>query len=533
MLLVARAAELAVVGAAAVVLSRARRPVAPIAPPAAPATPKSTEPPTGDSARPIPAPSFDVRDDQQAADVLKKFLGDVRDALAADEVVLWRWTARRDALTVGASAAVGGEARYAYADEVAPLVEWTARERLLQFGGGELATLAMTAVESGTNVVGVLSVYRAAGFADARESVRRWLPRCGAHVGQLVELLETRDEFLRQSKQREALLSAAHEFQQNRSIEDLGRAICETAARVTGTRRTALVRWIADHETGEVQCTLPTEADLIGLELTAGSHVEQMCATGLPRVWEDASHFDTGTPVFALGERPRKFGSLAIVPLKRGQRVTGAIVIEGDRPGDVRIKDVRNVHLLAAMAAVSLETLWEIEEVTRRARTDQLTGLPNRRAFDEALAAALVQAERYGQPVSLILADIDHFKKVNDTYGHAAGDNVLRSVAATVQRLVRTSDVCARFGGEEIAVLLPQTPQAGAEELAERLRSAIASRTVRAGGREVAVSVSFGVACYRESVAAADGLFAAADRALYRAKADGRNCVRSSAVIAD
>jgi diguanylate cyclase (GGDEF)-like protein len=166
--------------------------------------------------------------------------------------------------------------------------------------------------------------------------------------------------------------------------------------------------------------------------------------------------------------------------------------------------------------------------VTHRSRTDQLTGLYNRRAFDEKLGQIRMEYQRYGQPCSLIIADVDFFKRVNDTYGHDGGDAVLQAVAATFRENVRVVDICARMGGEEIAVLLPQTGMQGALESAERLRQALEARVIRHAARELQVTASFGVACYPETAGTWDGLFSAADRALYEAKHDGRNCVKSA-----
>ena len=520
LLVAGRITELALCAAAVAVLLRSRRPTNDAEPSGQDAAPADAR-----SERTVAPAGRDV----EAADVaIARVLTDVRDALGADEATFWRWTPRRDTLVrVAADPPEAGEGQ---GGALLPLATWAATERMPHVGGAD-SGLAIAPVDAGGAVIGALVLYRPGGFEADRDRVRRWLPRCAAHLGRYAALLETRDEFGRASMQRDALLLAATEFQQNRSLKSLGASICSTAVRVTASRSAALVRWFSENETGVVQSAFPADSELVGQALSRDSHVAQMCASGLPQVWEDASHFDVATPVFGTGEPAQRFGSLAIVPLKGERGVTGAIVIFGERPGDVRIRDVRNIHLLAAMAAVSLETQWEIEEVTRRARTDQLTGLPNRRAFDEALAPALIQAERYEQPLSLILADIDHFKRVNDTLGHAGGDAVLRSVAATLQRLVRTSDLCARFGGEEIAVLLPHTPQRGAEELAERLRAAVAGRPVRAGGRDLDVTVSFGVASLHESTTAEEGLFAAADRALYAAKAGGRNCVRSAEIV--
>jgi diguanylate cyclase (GGDEF)-like protein len=190
-------------------------------------------------------------------------------------------------------------------------------------------------------------------------------------------------------------------------------------------------------------------------------------------------------------------------------------------------RDLRTVRLLAALAAVSIETLDGFEAAERRAFTDELTGVTNRRGFEAQLAAALDRSDRFGESVAVVMCDVDEFKALNDAHGHEAGDLVLRSVAATLKRGVRAVDCCARYGGEEFVLVLPQATGAGAAELAERLRRAIEMRPVRADGRQLRVSASFGVAVYPTPVTTRGDLVAAADRALYRAKRDGRNCVRS------
>ncbi|MDE3052912.1 MAG: GGDEF domain-containing protein, partial [Gemmatimonadota bacterium] len=189
--------------------------------------------------------------------------------------------------------------------------------------------------------------------------------------------------------------------------------------------------------------------------------------------------------------------------------------------------EVRNLSVMGAVAASSLEIVWEIDEVTKRASTDALTGLVNRRAFDEHLKRLLNETDRFGQPLALILADIDHFKRINDTWGHEAGDEVLRRVAKKLTEGVRNVDVCARYGGEEIAILLPQTSVVGAADLADRLRHAVGAKPIKFKGEEIPVTLSFGVASYPDAVALREGLFRAADRSLYEAKEAGRNCVRA------
>jgi diguanylate cyclase (GGDEF)-like protein len=180
---------------------------------------------------------------------------------------------------------------------------------------------------------------------------------------------------------------------------------------------------------------------------------------------------------------------------------------------------------LGSQAAVALENARLHRLVERQAVTDGLTDLANRRQFEEALAAEINRAERFGGTLALILADLDDFKQVNDRYGHQTGDEVLRRFADVLRETVRDVDVPARYGGEEFAVLLPQTDMEGAEHLAGRLRQAVAERPLTARpGALVACTASFGVASFPESSTPA-ALFAAADEALYRAKAAGKNRV--------
>lgn len=154
------------------------------------------------------------------------------------------------------------------------------------------------------------------------------------------------------------------------------------------------------------------------------------------------------------------------------------------------------------------------------ATTDMLTGLRNRRAFESALDQELAIAERRATPLSLLIVDADHFKRVNDNHGHAAGDQVLQTLACLLEGVARTIDIVARVGGEEFAVLLPNTDEAGALAVAERMRVAVAE----ASWPEAAVTVSIGSATRLRGETAAS-LGTRADQALYRAKESGRNCV--------
>lgn len=154
------------------------------------------------------------------------------------------------------------------------------------------------------------------------------------------------------------------------------------------------------------------------------------------------------------------------------------------------------------------------------ARTDPLTGLRNRRAFDDSLELELAVVERTQSPLSLLMLDVDHFKQINDNFGHEAGDKVLRSIAQVLSGCVRIIDIVARVGGEEFAVILPHTDAQGAHEVAQRMRVAVA----QAGWLSQPTTISIGAASLRDAESACS-LFARADAALYAAKKSGRNRV--------
>jgi diguanylate cyclase (GGDEF)-like protein len=182
---------------------------------------------------------------------------------------------------------------------------------------------------------------------------------------------------------------------------------------------------------------------------------------------------------------------------------------------------------IAAQALIALENARLHGQVQRQAVTDELTGLANRRSFLARLDAEVVRSRRSGSPLGVVLADLDDFKRVNDTYGHAAGDTALRSFAAIVHSSSRDVDLPVRLGGEEFAVLLPDTDLDGAAQLAERIREALEGASIEYEGASIALTASFGVSCF-PATANAEDLLTDADRRLYQAKRQGKNTVVSS-----
>jgi diguanylate cyclase (GGDEF)-like protein len=183
---------------------------------------------------------------------------------------------------------------------------------------------------------------------------------------------------------------------------------------------------------------------------------------------------------------------------------------------------------IAAQAVIALENARLHGQVQRQAVTDELTGLANRRRFLAQLDTEVTRCRRNGSSLGIILADLDDFKRVNDTYGHDAGDEALRGFAAILQSTVRDVDLPVRLGGEEFAVLVPDTGLDGSVQLAERIRRALESMHAdHRSGAQIRLTASFGVSCF-PSAASAEDLLSDADRRLYDAKRRGKNMVVAS-----
>ncbi len=214
-------------------------------------------------------------------------------------------------------------------------------------------------------------------------------------------------------------------------------------------------------------------------------------------------------------------------------RITG-IVSVGRGGAPFSASELELFHYLAGQASVSIENVGLHETVERQAVTDELTGLSNRRRFQEVLAGEVERSRRFGQPLGLVMLDIDNFKKVNDTYGHPAGDLVLKEVARILREYSREIDEPARYGGEELAVVLPGTDLEGAFQLAERVRTGIEGLRLpirTADDEPLRVTASFGVATLPNGSMDPRALVAGADAALYAAKHAGKNQTHRAAEV--
>ncbi len=217
--------------------------------------------------------------------------------------------------------------------------------------------------------------------------------------------------------------------------------------------------------------------------------------------------------------------SLLILPLVVREDAIGTLVLAARRKGAFGDGVRPTLQVLANQLAVSMSNAHAVERLEQMATTDGLTGCLNKRAFLEELERKLRSAERFGRPLSLLVTDIDHFKAVNDTYGHATGDVVIKELGAILRRAKRETDIVARFGGEEFCVLCEETETEGAELLAERIREELGASVFKTDNGPLTVQCSIGVATYPIHADSSGGLFEASDQALYVAKRGGRNMV--------
>jgi diguanylate cyclase (GGDEF)-like protein len=230
---------------------------------------------------------------------------------------------------------------------------------------------------------------------------------------------------------------------------------------------------------------------------------------------------DEAGEVFRMGD-PTAGRDTIEFPLTAGREKFGNLILFADEFSE----DARETAgWLVGHAVIALENAQLHRTVQRQALVDSLTGLANRRLCEAALEKELARAQRFNEPLALILADLDNFKSVNDAYGHAAGDEVLREFARTLQDCIREIDLAGRWGGEEFVVILPGTDLAGGAKLAERIRAELATRVaVSPAGEHLTTTASLGVADYDGAGTPVD-LLGAADAALYAAKRAGKNRV--------
>jgi diguanylate cyclase (GGDEF)-like protein len=236
--------------------------------------------------------------------------------------------------------------------------------------------------------------------------------------------------------------------------------------------------------------------------------------------------FDSKQQVlFTKKAKLKAMESLLVLPLVAREEPIGTLIVAAKAPGAFGTSARETLQALANQLAVAMANARSVRLLEELATTDGLTGCLNKRALLDQMEQKLMAAQRFGRKLSLIVTDLDHFKAVNDTYGHAAGDRVLKELGEVLRRVKRETDIVARFGGEEFCVLCEETDVRGAQLLAERVREELEKTEVLTELGPLKVTASLGVATFPDHASTAADLFVQGDKALYEAKHRGRNQV--------
>ncbi len=340
---------------------------------------------------------------------------------------------------------------------------------------------------------------------------------------------------------RRKLVDILHEVAGELSVTELFQMLVRRAARALGVSHCSVILAREGDRTATVVAAYenPDLHDLV-VQLDRYPELKAALESGLPVLVEDLSVHPLYAGVRAVWdiegiEVPVR--SVIALPFSVERGKHGVFLVRRTRDQEpFGEQDLEFAEAVVAAAVAVIQRAQAVEStmadkarLEQLAQTDPLTQLLNRRALTERITAEMERALRYDSSLSVLMVDLDHFKKVNDTYGHLVGDDVLRDFAVLLTETIRVTDVVARYGGEEFLVLLPESDEAGAEHFAERIRDAVEGHefTARGGQTRLGITASIGVATFPGArIESVEDLLARADAALYRAKADGRNQVR-------
>lgn len=357
----------------------------------------------------------------------------------------------------------------------------------------------------------------------------------GAHLQGLAALLRGNERAGRLAKRLAALRDALRLLPGQLDPEALAAGLGEAALAGTGAEGGAMVLWDPERNDGRILWMRggPAESGRTDRVGEGESRLALAAKHGVVLPFEDLRRERDVRPLLFRSERwetaPR---SAVLVPLAAQGQTLGVLAVWHSASDRFGAAETAFLDDLRTLAPDPLHSASRYQALDRRASTDALTGLPNRAAFDARLAAAANHFARYARPFALIVADVDHFKRFNDSWGHEAGDAVLRQVGATLRGVLRDVDHPARLGGEEFVVLLPETGLGHGMEAAERIRERMERAPLLWNGRPLTITASFGVAACPDTLADPAELLAAADAALYRSKAAGRNRVTAASPVA-
>lgn len=464
------------------------------------------------------------------ADELRDLLEALRLALGADRGCVW--TLSDDADRLSAEVCAPGDAEGLFEDVrlkghalgwvVSEGVSLRASREDIFWPASEGWLVAAPIVEPRGERVGcvVMEFEREPGL-----EVPRVLELAGKLAGRLIGDARTVEGTLGDLLKYEALYGAFYDLDRELNLQQLARGACQRARQVSGARGAVVAAWDSGTGTG---CIIGADGDvpagLVDARLDAGSSFLGLAlsnGTALPR---DDLRGKEKFPLYVAGV-DSDAGSAIIMPMTADAELIGALAVEYARAREFGGGDVQRLQALARFVAPAFRNAIAFGEIKALSLTDPLTELANRRSTERTLAMTIAAAEGGGGPFAVAVLDVDHFKRVNDSYGHDAGDRVLQVVAALIREELRPGDHAGRWGGEEFLVVLPATSLEDAARVVERIRRSVERTEIVWEGHAVRVTLSAGVSAYPETTPSGAGAVPSADAALYRAKRAGRNVV--------
>ena len=357
-------------------------------------------------------------------------------------------------------------------------------------------------------------------LADDVEVTPTQFDGLGIYMGALLNVMHDHEVLAEHQLHSDQLVNTLRALPEASNVNTLGRELIQAATRLASANGAALSSWNGEHG---VVLYADGGGAAVNTRFDGADSLTAMAARNSTTIARSRAAL-RNVHVLTHGERfPVTPASVVAMALVSHGRVVGALTVWSGH--DIAQAAISALETIAPYAASQLVHAQQLGEMRALAEQDALTGLFNRRAFDAHLEGELARFDRYRRPFAVIMFDIDHFKSVNDTYGHDAGDEVLRKVGHIIAASLRDVDVAARFGGEEFTTLLPETDKTHAIEIAERIRNRIETTDFSWQGTRIPLTISAGVAAIPERGESAANVVHAADQLLYQAKRGGRNRV--------
>lgn len=402
--------------------------------------------------------------------------------------------------------------------EKKPLISSDIIEKKLEVGylkKDKISSLVAVPVMDGNFPLGVITADSARfhAFSSADSDILQMFSK------QLMRILQ-RERVYPQIYRSHTTLKVLHEesskLLSSLDMDVIARSLTDGAYRIAPSE---IVFFIAKGKEFEVLRQLGIPAQKKKIFTLKGTLLDMVVKNKEPFYLSDVRHYRS--PIMPF--KTDNLGSVFVLPMLYEKEILGMLALLSEKINALNPYQIELLEVLGNQASTSIANARFHAEIERLAITDGLTGLFNHRHFQERLSQEFSRIDRFSEPLSVLIIDIDHFKKINDTYGHPVGDAVLKGVADKIRKTIRNIDISARYGGEEFAVILIGTDERGAMNMAERLRKAVMNKTFSADKNTFNVTISIGISTYTKGIKRKEELIEKADKALYQAKRGGRN----------